>query len=136
MVTANQDLTILFFIWKEKKALIQNKFKFTSDFIVKNNDFLYSRVTCGEAPACSDGRFAKWKGTSDQATNTVFQSLWTVKSYFFQFLSEDVLAGKCWYRKKPIQARPQLFKSLIQLALVVQKLDSAIHQINCYSADK
>ena len=55
--------------------MIRNKFTFTSDLIVKNNHLLYSRVTCGEAPACSDGLFAKQKGTSDQATNTVFQSL-------------------------------------------------------------
>lgn len=59
MVNANQDLTILFFIWKEEKTLIRNKFTFISDFIVKNNNLLYSRVTCGEAPACSDGLFAK-----------------------------------------------------------------------------
>ena len=39
--------------------MIRNKFTFTSDFIVKNNDLLYSRVTCGEDPACSDGLFAK-----------------------------------------------------------------------------
>ena len=60
MVNANQDLTILFFIWKEEKTLwFKTSFSFISDFIVKNNDPLYSRVTCGEAPACSDGLYAK-----------------------------------------------------------------------------
>ena len=52
-------LQFYFLFERKKKTLIRNKFKFTSEIIVKNNDLLYSRVTCGEAPACSDGLFAK-----------------------------------------------------------------------------
>ena len=57
MVIANQDLTILF----ERKKKHSSDHSITSDFMVKknNNNLLYSRVTCGEALACSDGLFGK-----------------------------------------------------------------------------